>query len=113
MAINDPGNLKIKDSERKKPEFHLGKEALEGFDPAVKPDVNTAGSETEQAGSDYKLHPIINKTLKASYPEVADDDEEELLADVRRHWLGRYSIIVTGGFVVIVMITIAITIFSV
>ncbi len=36
------------------------------------------------------------KPLVEAYPEVADDDKEQLVADVRRHWLGRFIILLTG-----------------
>jgi hypothetical protein len=40
----------------------------------------------------------INRPLVERYPEIADDDHEQLLADVRRHWLGRFAIIFSGAF---------------
>jgi uncharacterized membrane protein YdbT with pleckstrin-like domain len=57
------------------------------------------------------LKPIaaINKPLAECYPEVADDENEQLLADVRRHWLGRFFIIFSGilmSLLVIILITI-------
>jgi membrane protein YdbS with pleckstrin-like domain len=42
----------------------------------------------------------INKPMKECYPEIADDEDEQLLADVRRYWLGRLGIILTGAVLV-------------
>ncbi|MDB5182558.1 MAG: hypothetical protein JWO47_342 [Candidatus Saccharibacteria bacterium] len=39
-----------------------------------------------------------------AYPEVADDEKEQLYADVRRHWLGRAIIILTGAILILLML---------
>ena len=48
-----------------------------------------------------------SKTLKECYPEIADDDNEQLFADVRRHWLGRFGIIFTGGILTLALLAFA------
>ncbi|CAN5421025.1 hypothetical protein BH10PAT3_BH10PAT3_0960 [soil metagenome] len=50
----------------------------------------------------------VNKTLMECYPEVADDNKEQLLADVRRHWLGRFTILFTGAFVTLLLVMFAV-----
>lgn len=115
MANTDPDILKVNAEERKKPEFKLGQEVLENYDPSEKPNDNHEPEpqipKNLKEEFDESLHPLLlNKTLKETYPEVADDNEEKLLADVRKHWLGRTSIIVTGGFVVVLLLTMAVAI---
>ena len=50
-----------------------------------------------------ELHEM--KPLMQAYPEVADDDDEQLVADVRRHWLGRFIIMLTGAVLIIIMLS--------
>ncbi len=47
------------------------------------------------------------KPLMQAYPQVADDDKEQLVADVRRHWLGRFIIIATGTILILLMLCFA------
>ena len=50
---------------------------------------------------------IVNRPLMECYPEIADDEREQLLADVRRHWLGRFFIIFGGTFLAVFMLAFA------
>jgi len=48
---------------------------------------------------------IVHRPLMECYPEMADDEHEQLLADVRRHWLGRFFIIFGGiGLAILVLV---------
>lgn len=91
---------KITESDRYRPEFHLGKEAVEEFMPGE--DKPSKPEPTKP----LLLEPeeSINRPLAECYPEVADDENETLMADVRRHWLGRISIVITGMFVVFLLL---------
>jgi len=51
------------------------------------------------------IEPQPAQPLRQAYPEVADDDKEQLLADVRRHWLGRFIIILTGSILIVIMLS--------
>ncbi len=94
-------------ADRAKPQFRLGQEAVEGFD-AVKPPKQEA---PKPRISKVDANPyVINKPLMESYPEIADDKDERLLADVRRHWLGRVGIIFGGGLLIALLIGFMITV---
>lgn len=49
---------------------------------------------------------MVNKPLMQCYPQIADDEHETLLADVRRHWLGRFFIIFGGSALAILMLVV-------
>jgi hypothetical protein len=45
------------------------------------------------------------RTLRESYPDLADDPDEELVADVRKHWIGHLAIWATGIFAALLLIS--------
>jgi cell division protein FtsL len=104
------------ETDNNQPVFHLGKEALDGFqaDPvqpqvpnAPQPEVPiTPVASVEQPKRDTAKtgDELIRRPLIESYPKVADNDKEVLLADVRRFWLGRFSILFTGGFIILILL---------
>lgn len=54
------------------------------------------------------MQPEAPKKLITSYPDIADDPDEELVADVRKHWIGRVLIWSTGIFMLILLLALAI-----
>jgi hypothetical protein len=50
----------------------------------------------------------IDKPLAECYPKVADDENEKLIADVRKHWIGRFFIIFTGAFLSLFLLLFAV-----
>lgn len=112
----------IPEDNKNQPVFHLGQEALGAYQ-ADSSSENKDKNATEKNANPRKAKPVahhnaspketINRPLVESYPDVADDNDEELLADVRRHWFGKVSIIVTGSLVTILLIVFAVVIPSI
>lgn len=83
---------------------------LEGDPIARKTVEDNGGSKNNSSshrGARMQSAKPIDRPLVERYPEVANDDRERLLADVRRHWLGKFSILFTGGMTVALLIIIA------
>jgi hypothetical protein len=106
-----------------KRQIHLGQEAVDGFEgsepllaevtntetahPAETP--NPAPTDTKPPTRVSTTPGAINKPLMECYPEIADDENEQLLADVRRHWLGRVSIFIGGGILILLLFLFTVT----
>lgn len=87
---------------RSKPEFRLGQEAVEAATAASKKPTQRRTPSTKQSAS--ALPWAINKPLMQCYPEIADDEDEQLLADVRHHWLGRLAIFLVGALLILMLL---------
>jgi hypothetical protein len=98
---------KVTESDRRRPEFHLGKEAVEEFMPG---DEMRSTPDVIAKPNLLKPEESIDRPLAECYPEVADDEEETLMADVRRHWLGRISIVLTGAFVIFILLAVGLAV---
>ena len=72
-----------------------------GSQPDRLQDAKSTGSQSATTSTDDE---VVNKPLMECYPEIADDEHETLLADVRRHWLGRFFIIAGGSLISIIML---------
>ena len=116
--------------QKSRPALNLGKEALDGSDvtadpntgqnnqsladeflnsaPAAEkePDPETKPTDKTKVPEPIRLGSIdvINKPLMECYPKVADNEREQLIADVRRHWLGRFTILFTGGILTALLV---------
>ena len=85
-----------------------GKE-VEASNANPKPEAAAATKENEPISSDDYQSEIPSKSLMECYPEVADDKNERLYADVRRHWLGRFMILGTGGGLTLIIMLFALS----
>lgn len=85
--------------QRSKPQFRLGQEAVES---AIASSSQKQKSFLEQVG--VEIPGAVDKPMAECYPDIAEDSKERLVADVRRHWLGRLVIIITGAFLILFML---------
>ena len=87
---------------RSRPEFRLGQEAVEGASAEIKKAAKKQESISKEAN--FLLEGAMNEPMVERYPEIAENDKEQLVADVRRHWLGRLIILFTGGLLILLML---------
>ena len=101
------------DEQSKNPRIRIGQEAVDAYEGSeslvqkVEPDTSCNKPEVSDKPKPNPVPGAINRPLMQCYPEIADDDNETLLADVRRHWLGRVAIFAGGGILILLLIMFA------
>lgn len=88
---------------------HMLLDAADVDDPSEAGAASTrAAQKASNAAVNFSSDVEQGLPLAECYPAIADDKDERLYADVRRHWLGRALILLAGGFITLIMIILAV-----